>query len=270
MKEIRTRPVCAVSIAASDSGGGAGIQADLLTFAAQGVYGATVLVAATAQNTRRITAVEKLPLAFLSAQIDAIFSDLSPRAVKIGALFDAARVRAVAKGLERWTPRNVVLDPVMVAKSGTRLLSAAAVAALRRELLPLCDLVTPNIPEAEEIAGMRIRRKADLGEAARAIAALGAKAVLLTGGHGRGGEVTDLFFDGKRERAIRHPRIATRATHGTGCALSSAIAANLALGRDLYWSVRLGIRYVRVGLKSGVYPGSGWGVGDHFALRRLP
>ena len=256
-----------LTIAGSDSGGGAGIQADLLTFAAHGVYGATALVAATAQNTRTIVAVEKLPVAFLASQIDAIFSDLSPRAVKIGALLDAARVRVVAASLKRWRARNVVLDPVIEASSGTRLLSPAGLASVRRDLLPRCDLVTPNIPEAEAISGLGIRTMADRREAARAIASLGAKAVLITGGHARGREVTDLLFDGKRYRAIEHPRIETRATHGTGCTLSSAIAANLALGRDLYSSVRLAIRYVRVGLKRGVYPGRGLGVGGHFSFR---
>src|SRR2546422_1199919 len=201
--------------------------------------------------------------------MDAVFSDLSPRAVKIGALLDAARVRAVARSLEQWRAKNVVLDPVIETKSGTRLLSRSALASVRRDLLPLCDVVTPNIPEAEAITGLRIRTMADRREAARAIASLGARAVLITGGHATGKTLTDLLFDGKRDRPIENPRIATRATHGTGCTLSSAIAANLALGRDLYRSVRLAIRYVRAGLKRGVYPGRGWGVGDHFALRRV-
>jgi hydroxymethylpyrimidine/phosphomethylpyrimidine kinase len=261
---IARRPPCAVTIAASDSGGGAGIQADLLTFAAHGVYGATVLVAATAQNTRGIRAIQRLSPSIIRAQMDAVFSDLSPSAVKIGALLDGRRVREVAAGLGRHHAKNVVLDPVMVAKSGTRLLSAAAVKILARELLPLCDLVTPNLPEAEALCGGRIRSEADRREAARAIASLGAGAVLIKGGHARGGRVSDLLYDGRRFREFVHPRISTRATHGTGCTLSSAIAANLALGRGLQDSVRRAILFLRAGLKRGVFPGRGRGTSGHF------
>jgi hydroxymethylpyrimidine/phosphomethylpyrimidine kinase len=165
----RRRPITIVSIAASDSGGGAGIQADLLTFAAHGVHGATVLTAATAQNTRSVTGVEPLSARLVARQMDAVFEDLRPAAVKIGMLYDAPRIRAVAAGLRRHRARNVVLDPVMIAKAGARLLSRAAVAALRRDLLPLADLVTPNIPEAEVLAGMRIRSDADRRVAAATI-----------------------------------------------------------------------------------------------------
>ena len=261
---IHRRPVCAVTIAASDSGGGAGIQADLLTFAAHGVYGATVLVAATAQNTRGIRGIERLSLSIIREQMDAVFPDLSPSAVKIGALLDERRVRAVAEGLRRHRAKNVVLDPVMIAKSGTRLLSGAAVKALAGELFPLCALVTPNIPEAEAICGIRIASEADRREAALAIAAFGAAAVLIKGGHARGGRVSDLLYDGRRFREFVNPRISTRATHGTGCTLSSAIAANLALGRGLGDSVRRAIDFVRAGLKRGVFPGRGRGTSGHF------
>ena len=260
MKKSRARPVCAVTIASSDSGGGAGIQADLLTFAAHGVYGATVLVAATAQNTRGIRAVEALPARFVAAQMDAVFPDLEPSAVKIGALYDETRIRAVARGLRRHAAGNVVLDPVMAASSGTRLLARGALASLKRDLLPLCDLVTPNLSEAEALSGFRIRTLPDRYRAARAIGDLGAKAVLLKGGHVRGGQITDLLFDGEDFREFAGARIRTRATHGTGCALSSAIAANLALGRGLEESVRRAIRYLRAGLKRGVFPGAGRGV----------
>ena len=153
---MRIRLPSAVSIATSDSGGGAGIQADLLTFAAHGVYGATVLAAGTAQNTRAVTAIETFSVGFLTKQIDAVFSDLRPRAVKIGMLFDAPRIRAVARGLRRHRARNVVLDPVMVAKSGARLLQRAAAASLKRDLLPLCDLVTPNLPEAAALSRLPV------------------------------------------------------------------------------------------------------------------
>jgi hydroxymethylpyrimidine/phosphomethylpyrimidine kinase len=269
-KPRKIRLPVAVSIATSDSGGGAGIQADLLTFVAHGVYGATVLAAGTAQNTVAVTGVETFSPAFLSRQIDAVFSDLRPRAVKIGMLFDAPRIRAVARGLRRWKARNVVLDPVMVAKTGARLLAPAALQSLRRELLPLCGLVTPNLPEAEALSGIRIRGEADRILAAAAICDYGAAAVLIKGGHGRGREVVDLLFDGEQFTQFRNPRIRTRATHGTGCTLSSAIAANLARGLPLGPAVARAIRYLRAGLMRGLFPGRGFGVPDHFAMERIP
>ena len=255
----------AVSIATSDSGGGAGIQADLLTFAAHGVYGATVLAAGTAQNTRAVTGIETFSVRFLSRQIDAVFSDLRPAAVKIGMLFDAPRIRAVARGLRRHEAPNVVLDPVMVAKTGARLLRREAAASLRRDLLPLADLVTPNLPEAAALTGLPVGRNADRRVAAGAIADMGARAVLIKGGHGRGGEVRDLLFDGRFFIEFVAPRVRTRATHGTGCTLSSAIAANLALGRSLEDSILAAIQYLRAGLEHGLFPGRGFGVPDHFA-----
>ena len=264
------RLVSAVSIATSDSGGGAGIQADLLTFAAHAVYGTTVLAAGTAQNTREVTAIETFSPRFLAAQMDAVFTDFRPAAVKIGMLFDAPRIRVVAEGLRRHRARNVVLDPVMVAKSGARLLAPAALAALKRELIPLCDLVTPNLPEAEALSGLTISGDDDRRRAARAIRDLGARAVLIKGGHGRGDRVTDLLLDGTKFRRFDFPRIRTRATHGTGCTLSSAIAANLALGRTLEQAVARAIRYLRAGLRRGLFPGRGFGVPDHFALERIP
>ena len=252
-----------VSIATSDSGGGAGIQADLLTFAAHGVYGATVLAAGTAQNSRAITGIETFSTRFLARQIDAVFSDYRPRAVKIGMLFDAPRIRTVARGLRRHRAGNVVIDPVMVAKTGARLLAAKAVASLKRDLLPLADLVTPNLPEAAALSGLPVRTSADRRVAAGAIADLGARAVLVKGGHGRGAEVRDLLFDGRFFTEFVAPRIRTRATHGTGCTLSSAIAANLALGRDLEDAVLAAIQYLRAGLSRGIFPGRGFGVPDH-------
>jgi len=263
----RRKPVTVVSIAASDSGGGAGIQADLLTFAAHGVHGATVLTAATAQNTRAVTAIEPLSPRFIARQMDAVFADLEPASVKIGMLYDAVRIRAVAAGLRRHRARNVVLDPVMVAKSGSRLLSRPAVAALRDRLLPLADLVTPNLPEAEVLARTRIRTAGDRRVAAASIYELGARAVLVKGGHGRGGELRDLLFDGRFFTEFVAPRIRTRATHGTGCTLSAAIAANLALGAPLEDAIVAAIRYLRAGLQAGRFPGRGFGVPDHFPGR---
>jgi len=253
------RAVSAVTIAASDSGGGAGIQADLLTFAALGVHGAAVLAAATAQNTVGVFGIETLSPRFVARQIDAVFSDLQPRAVKIGMLFDAPRIRAVAAGLRRHRAHNVVLDPVMVAKTGARLLSPRAAGTLARELLPLCDLVTPNIPEASALSGLSVRTPSDRRVAAGAIADLGARAVLLKGGHARGGVVRDLLFDGRFFTEFAAPRIRTRATHGTGCTLSAAIAANLALGRSLEDAVLRAIQFLRAALARGVFPGRGHG-----------
>jgi len=253
------RSVSAVTIAASDSGGGAGIQADLLTFAALGVHGATVLTAATAQNTVGVFGIETLSPSFIRRQIDAVFSDLQPRATKIGMLFDAPRIRAVAAGLRRHRAENVVLDPVMVAKTGARLLSLRAASALARDLLPLCDLVTPNLPEAAALTNLPVRTSADRRVAAGAIADLGARTVLVKGGHGRGGQVRDLLFDGRFFTEFTAPRIRTRATHGTGCTLSAAIAAHLALGRDLEDAVLRAIQFLRESLGRGVFPGRGYG-----------
>jgi hydroxymethylpyrimidine/phosphomethylpyrimidine kinase len=262
------RPPSALTIASSDSGGGAGIQADLLTFAAHGIHGTTVLAAGTAQNTREMTAIETFSPRFLRRQLDAVFSDFRPRAVKIGMLFGTPQVRAVAAGLSHWKAFNVVLDPVMVAKSGTRLLSRGALSSLERQLLPLADLVTPNLPEAEVLAGIRVRTEADRRLAAGIIADLGPRAVLIKGGHSRGKEVRDLLFDGHCFTVFAAPRLRTRASHGTGCTLSSAIAANLALGRRLDESVERAIAYVRAGLREGLFPGRGFGVPDHFPGRR--
>ncbi|HMA17567.1 MAG TPA: bifunctional hydroxymethylpyrimidine kinase/phosphomethylpyrimidine kinase [Thermoanaerobaculia bacterium] len=259
----RPRMASAVTIAGSDSGGGAGIQADLLTFAAHGVYGATVVVAGTAQNTRGIFAVEAFSPRFVARQLDAVFMDIAPAAVKIGMLCDAGHVRVVASGLRRHGARNVVADPVLQATSGRRLLSADGVRALVREILPLCDLVTPNLDEAAVLAGMRIRTDADRREAARRIAGLGARAVLVKGGHGRGRRIEDLLWDGRRFRTFANARIETRALHGTGCVLSAAVAANLALGRPMEEAVARAIRYLRAALRRGAFPGRGAGSPGH-------
>ncbi|MEP6471836.1 MAG: bifunctional hydroxymethylpyrimidine kinase/phosphomethylpyrimidine kinase [Acidobacteriota bacterium] len=249
----------AVSIAGSDSGGGAGIQADLLTFSAHGVSAATVVVAGTAQNSRGVRSVEPFTPRFVARQIDAVFSDFAPAAVKIGMLYDAPHVRAVAAGLRRHRAENVVLDPVLASTGGFSLLTPDGLRALRREILPLCAIVTPNRREAARLAGMRsARTEDDLALAARKIEALGAPAVLVTGGDGAG-RVRDLLWRGETLRVFENPRIATRATHGTGCTLSSAIAANLALGFGLEDSVSRAIRYVRAALERGIHSGGGAG-----------
>ena len=179
-------------------------------------------------------------------------------------LVDAPRIRTVAAALTRHRAQNVVLDPVMVSKSGARLLAKDAIGSLRARLLPLCDLVTPNVPEAEALSGIRIRGDADRRLAAGLIAELGARAVLIKGGHARGRVVRDILFDGRFFTEFVAPRIPTRATHGTGCTLSAAIAANLALGLALEDAILRGIQYLRAGLARGAFPGRGWGVPDHF------
>ena len=266
----RTRPIVALTIAASDSGGGAGIQGDLATFAALGVYGISVLTAGTAQNTRGIAAVEPFSAAFVGSQMDSVLPDFRPSAVKIGALYDGARVRAVAAGLKRHNPPNVVLDPVLAAKDGSPLLAPRALATLRRELLPLCDLVTPNLPEAEALARIPIRDSSDRRLAAGILADAGPRAVLIKGGHGRGPVLQDLLFDGKRFREFQHPRTGAGAVHGTGCALSAAIAANLALGLSLDDAVGGAIDYVQAALREPVFPGRGRAVPNRFATPGSP
>jgi hydroxymethylpyrimidine/phosphomethylpyrimidine kinase len=259
----RFRPTV-VSIAGSDSGGGAGIQADVLTLSAHGVWAATVIVAGTAQNTRGVTAVEPFSPRFVARQIDAVFSDLAPMAVKIGMLYDEARVRAVAAGLRRYRARNVVLDPVLAATAGSPLLTRAGLRALRQELLPLCAIVTPNRSEAARLAAMpAAETETDLAAAAGRISELGAPAVLITGGDEPGGRVRDLLWNDGTLRVFDYARIRTRATHGTGCILSSAIAANLALGFDLEPAVERAIRHVRTALRHGVFPGGGAGAPGH-------
>jgi hydroxymethylpyrimidine/phosphomethylpyrimidine kinase len=228
----------AVTIAGSDSSGGAGIQGDLKTFAALGVYGASVIAALTAQNTRGVTGIHDVPADFIAAQIDAVFSDLDVAAVKIGMLSQVAAIEAVAEGLARHKAKNIVLDPVMVATSGDRLLSADAVEALREELIPRALVVTPNLPEAAVLTGAAIARNENEMEVqARQILALGARAVLIKGGHatnfGDSAESVDLLIGQGEVVRLTAKRIATKNTHGTGCTLSSAIAAGLAKGFDL-------------------------------------
>ena len=229
----------ALTIAGSDSSGGAGIQADLKTFAALGVYGASVITALTAQNTTGVTGIHQVPAEFVTAQIDAVFSDLAIGAVKIGMVAQLSGIDAIAAGLKRWTPKHVVLDPVMVASSGDRLLAAEAVEALRRKLIPCAALITPNLPEAaallEEPVAMS---QAAIENQGRLLLAMGCGAVLIKGGHGQGAESIDYFIDVDGSRALPAPRIATKNTHGTGCSLSSAIAAGLSKGEGLETAIR--------------------------------
>jgi hydroxymethylpyrimidine/phosphomethylpyrimidine kinase len=257
----------ALTIAGSDSGGGAGIQADLKTFSALGVYGASVITALTAQNTRGVSAIHDVPADFITAQIDAVFSDLDIRAVKIGMLSQVAAIEAVAAGLDRHAAQNIVLDPVMVATSGDRLLAADAVTALRKRLIPRACVITPNLPEAAALLDTTIARDEKEMEAqARALIASGAQAVLIKGGHGTSAESVDLLVDPHGVTRLPARRIATRNTHGTGCTLSSAIAAELAKGADLVSAVRAAKAYVTDAIAAAdlLQVGQGHGPVHHF------
>ena len=262
----------AVTIAGSDSGGGAGIQADLKTFSALGVYGASVITALTAQNTLGVQGVCDTPPGFVTAQIDSVFSDLPVNAVKIGMLSHADTIRAVADGLRRHAPqhgmRPVVLDPVMVATSGDRLINEDAVATLRQELLPLATLLTPNMPEAAALLGEAVATSdAELELQGARLLALGPRAVLVKGGHGTGPESTDVLVSARGVQRFRAPRIHTRNTHGTGCTLSSAIAALMAKGAKLEEAVAGGKAYLTEALAAAdqLQIGGGHGPVHHFA-----
>lgn len=229
----------ALTIAGSDSSGGAGIQADLKTFAALGVYGASVITALTAQNTTGVSGIHQVPAEFVSAQIDAVFSDLAVGAVKIGMVAQVASIDAIVAGLTRWSPRHVVLDPVMVATSGDRLLATEAVEALRTRLIPLASVITPNLPEAAALLDEAVATdEAAVADQGRRLLAMGCRAVLIKGGHGQGAESTDYLIDASGTIALAAPRIATKNTHGTGCSLSSGIAAGLAKGDATQTAIR--------------------------------
>ena len=263
---MQTRPVIsALTIAGSDSGGGAGIQADLKTFAAHGVHGLSAIAALTAQHTRGVTAVHVPDTGFLRAQIDACFDDFDIGAVKLGMLATAEVIGCVADALEAHRPRFVVLDPVMVATSGAKLLQDDALHALRTRLLPLASIVTPNIPEAELLAGLRIGDGAGADAAIAALRAMGAPAVLLKGGHlDEGDQVVDRYVDAGTAAAFVHDRLALEG-HGTGCTLASAIAANLCLGLAMPDAVEAATGYIERALRGGYRPGRGDVVVlDHF------
>jgi hydroxymethylpyrimidine/phosphomethylpyrimidine kinase len=254
----------ALTIAGSDSGAGAGIQADLKTFAAHGVYGTSVITSVTAQNTRGITAVFPLPTDVISAQIEAVVVDIGPDATKIGMLSTATIVEAVAAAIDRLKLPRVVVDPVMIATSGERLLDESGLAALRAELLPRAFVVTPNISEAEVLAGMSIETTDDAIEAARRIHSSGVAAVIVKGGHLPTPDAVDVVFDGRAARELRGPRLETRHTHGTGCTFASAVAANLALGRSLVDAAAEAKAYVFGAMRRGVAVGHGSQPLDHF------
>jgi hydroxymethylpyrimidine/phosphomethylpyrimidine kinase len=256
----------ALTIAGSDPSGGAGIQADLKTFAAHGVYGVSAITAVTVQSTKGVEAVAPLSSDLVTAQIEAIAGDIAPHATKVGMLATAAIVEAVAAAIEELELPLVVVDPVLVSSSGTRLLDDEGVQALCMELLPLTHVVTPNIPEAEALSGHRIASLDDAREAARRIHEMGAGAVIITGGHAswERGEVVDLLFDGHEVHEFRSPRIDARPTHGTGCTFASAVAAGLALGLALPDAAARAQQYVAGAIAHAPAIGHGRGPLDHF------
>jgi hydroxymethylpyrimidine/phosphomethylpyrimidine kinase len=252
-----------LTIAGSDSSGGAGIQADLKTFAAHGCYGMSVITAVTAQNTTGVTAIQNMTPDVVAAQIDAVFSDIRVDAVKVGMVSTASTIRVIAEKMKEWKPRFLVVDPVMVATSGAYLLEEDARSVLMEELLPLATVITPNLMEGEVLSGMKIRSKADMEKAAAAIISRDIQSVLLKGGHladtaddmlAEKGKVT--WFAGKR---IENPN-----THGTGCSLSSAVASELAAGCTLEEAVRKAKAYVALGIANGLPVGHGHGPIHHF------
>ena len=248
----------ALTIAGSDSGGGAGIQADLKTFAVHGVFGTSAITALTAQNTTGVSRILAVPPDMVVAQIDAVMTDLGADAIKIGMLADAAIAEAVAGALRHYRVSNVVLDTVMVAKGGARLLDDAAIAVIRERLLPLATVVTANVPEAEVLTGLRLHSVAALRQAARRLIEMGAAAVVVKGGH-LDGPAIDVFDDGVAVIELEGPRIPTVHTHGTGCTMAAAIAAHLALGRSLSEAVAAAKRYVARAIERA--PGLGRGHG---------
>lgn len=257
----------ALTIAGSDSSGGAGIQADLKTFAALGVYGASVITALTAQNTRGVRAIHPVPPDMIAAQCDAVFDDLKVMAVKIGMLGGRETVEAVAGSLQRWTPGHVVLDPVMAATSGDRLAAPDAVVALCTRLIPAASIITPNLPEAAALLDEPVASSPGAIESqGRRLISLGCPFVLIKGGHGQGSESVDYLIGKGSTSRLAAPRIATGSTHGTGCSLSSAIAAGLAKGEDLETAVHNAKAFVSaaIALAHRFTVGHGHGPIHHF------
>jgi hydroxymethylpyrimidine/phosphomethylpyrimidine kinase len=253
-----------LTIAGSDSGGGAGIQADLKTFGALGVYGASAITAVTAQNTLEVARIVEIDPAMVAAQIEMVLEDIGVDAVKTGMLASKPIIEAVAAVLGRARVPNLVIDPVMVSKTNARLLKEDAVNALKTLLLPLAEIVTPNIPETEVLTGMQVADAESMRAAARRIHDLGPRGVVIKGGHSEGPYVVDLYFDGESFEELRAERVKTRATHGTGCTFSAAIAAYLAHGLPPLEAVARAKEYLTAALQAD--PGIGKGIGpvNHF------
>lgn len=252
-----------LTIAGSDCSGGAGIQADLKTMSAHGVFAMSVIVSVVAENTARVISIEDISPKVIADQMDAVFEDIVPDAVKVGMLSTPACMQAVAQKLRQYQPPHVVIDPVMYAKNGAPLMNPDAVGALIEHVLPLATVLTPNIPEAECIAKMKIESVDDMEQAARKIHQMGCQNVLVKGGHAVG-DALDVLFDGQSFFRFETARIDTKNTHGTGCTLSSAIASNLALGHSVQQAVKLAKDYVTEGIRHSLAIGKGCGPLNHF------
>ena len=252
-----------LSIAGSDCSGGAGIQADLKTFSAHGVFGMTVVTSVVAENTTRVIEYQDIRLDIIEKQIDAVFEDIYPDAVKIGMLSCCETMQTVANKLKEWKPKNIVIDPVMYAKNGCPLMEESAINTLINEVIPLADVITPNIPEAEKIAGIAIKTINDMKEAAKLIHKMGCKNVIIKGGH-KEGDATDILYDGKDYYEYSTNRINTKHTHGTGCTFSSAIASNLALGLTINKVVQKAKDYIQTAITNTPQIGNGNGPIHHF------
>jgi len=253
----------ALSIAGSDCSGGAGIQADIKTFSAHGVFGMTVITSVVAENTFRVTDYQDIRPDIIKKQIDDVFEDIVPDAVKIGMLSCRETMLAAADKLKEWKPLNVVIDPVMYAKNGCALMEMASIDTLISEVLPLADVLTPNIPEAEKISGMTIKTSDDMKEAAKKILSMGCRAIVIKGGH-KEGDASDILFDGKDFYEFSAKRVETKHTHGTGCTFSSAIAANLSLGFSINESVERAKKYINTAIANAPGLGKGNGPVHHF------
>lgn len=263
-------PPVALTIAGSDSGGGAGLQADLKTFHAFGVFGCCAITAVTAQNTLEVAAVHRVPEEMVREQIRAVASDIPPDAVKTGMLGSAKLVETVAHAIEEHRLPNYVLDPVMISTSGHRLLDREAEETIRRKLIPLATVVTPNLHEAHVLTGLPVEGLGDLADAARAILDLGARAVLVKGGHLPGDEAVDLLLSEEGEHVWSRPRVSTAAGHGTGCTLSAALTAGLAAGRPLADAAAVAVDFVARALADAPGLGTGRGPINHFVEVRGP
>ncbi|MDE6967568.1 MAG: bifunctional hydroxymethylpyrimidine kinase/phosphomethylpyrimidine kinase [Clostridia bacterium] len=255
--------VTALTIAGSDCSGGAGVQADLKTMSAHGVFGMSVIVTVVAENTSRVISIEDMPAKIIKDQITAVFEDIKVDAVKIGMLSSPECINAVYEKLLEYKPNNIVVDPVMYAKNGCPLMPESSIAVLLKTIVPLATVITPNIPEAECIANMKITSREDMMTACRKIYNTGVRNVLVKGGH-YDGDAMDILYDGKEFFTFVTERVDTKNTHGTGCTLSSSIASNLALGHSVYDSVRLAKEYVTGAIKHSLDIGKGNGPTNHF------
>ena len=253
----------ALSIAGSDCSGGAGIQADIKAFSAHGVFGMTVVTSVVAENTVRVIEYQDIRPDIIEKQIDAVFEDIPPDAVKLGMLSCIETMTAVTGKLREWKPQNVVVDPVMYAKNGCALMEMSAISMLIAEVVPLADVITPNIPEAEKMAEMEIKTIEDMQKAARRIHAMGCRHVVVKGGHIKG-DATDILFDGENFYEFPAERVDTKHTHGTGCTFSSAIAANLARGLPVYRAVERAKEYINTAIIHAPKLGKGNGPTHHF------